>query len=133
MPKPLVSEFMRAAVVEKAERDLARLDQKLSALETVHLARGSLETLLEALTRGTSPVVAVAQDTGAITRFKKLRRAVEEANTLAAELAVQLHVDEEREATLEARANITEELALVGAPLATAADADATDAADAAE
>lgn len=123
MGKPLVSEFMRAAVVEKAERDLARLDQKLAALDTLHAARGSLEALLETLARGTSPVVAVAQDTGAITRFKKLRRAVEEANALAAELAEQLRVDEERDAVLAARAKITEELASVGETASVAADA----------
>jgi tartrate dehydratase alpha subunit/fumarate hydratase class I-like protein len=120
MGKPLVSEFMRAAVVEKAERDLARLDQKLAALDTLHAARGSLEALLETLARGTSPVVAVAQDTGAITRFKKLRRAVEEANALAVELAEQLRVDEERDAVLAARAKIAEELASVGEAAAAA-------------
>ncbi|HQY62873.1 MAG: hypothetical protein IPF92_30075 [Myxococcales bacterium] len=123
MGKPLVSEFMRAAVVEKAERDLARLDQKLAALDTLHLARGSLEALLETLARGTSPVVAVAQDTASITRFKKLRRAVEDANGLATELAEQLRVDEERASVLAARAKITEELASVGAADTSAADA----------
>ncbi|HRG99466.1 MAG TPA: hypothetical protein PLR99_24635 [Polyangiaceae bacterium] len=127
MGKPLVSEFMRAAVVEKAERDLARLDQKLAALDTLHTARGALEALLETLARGTSPVVAVAQDTGAITRFKKLRRAVEEANALAGELAEQLRVDEERDAVLAARAKITEELASVGETAAAHVGADAAE------
>ncbi len=114
MGKANVSEFIRAAVIEKAERDLARLDQKLAALESVHTARTSLEALLEALARGTAPVVAIAQDTAAITRFKKLRRAVEDASTLAGELAAQLNVADERELALEARAKIVAELASVG-------------------
>ncbi len=59
-------------------------------------------------------MVAVAQDTASITRFKKLRRAVEDANGLAVELAEQLRVDEERASVLAARAKITEELASVG-------------------
>ena len=114
MGKANVSEFIRAAVLEKAERDLARLDQKLAALEAIHSARVSLEGLLEGLSRGTAPVVAIAQDTASITRFKKLRRAVEEASTLAGELSTQLDVEDERTRVIDARAKIVAELASVG-------------------
>jgi hypothetical protein len=116
-PTP-VSEFVRAAVQEKAERDLARLDQQICALEAVRDARASLEALLETLSRGTAPVVAVATASAAIGRFKKLRRSVEEAHTLAGELAIELDVHDGLGRLAEARTGILAELDAVAAAAA---------------
>lgn len=114
MSKAPVSDFIRAAVLEKAERDLSRLDQQLTALDTLQGARAQLDTLLDRLAKGTAPVVSISHETSAITRFKKLRRAVEEAHVLAGELAIQLEVDEALTRTAAARAKIVAELETVG-------------------
>lgn len=114
MSKAPVSEFIRAAVLEKAERDLSRLDQQLLALDTLQGARAQLDTLLDRLAKGTAPVVSISHETSAITRFKKLRRAVEEAHVLAGELSIQLEVDEALTRTAAARAKIVAELETVG-------------------
>jgi hypothetical protein len=114
MSKAPVSDFIRAAVLEKAERDLSRLDQQLTALDTLQGARAQLDTLLDRLAKGTAPVVSISHETSAITRFKKLRRAVEEAHVLAGELSIQLEVDEALARTTSARAKIVAELETVG-------------------
>lgn len=119
---PAVSEFVRAAVREKAERDLARLDQQLVAFEAVGSSRSSLEGLLEVLSRGTAPVVAIANGGPAIGRFKKLRRAVEEAHALAGEIMIELEVEEGLGRLQAAKARVLAELDAVGGTTAEAAE-----------
>ncbi len=109
-----MSEFVRAAVLEKAERELARLDQRLGALNTVANAQNTLNALAEGLARATAPVAAIAHDASAITRFKKLRRAVEDAQALASELAIQLEVNEGLSEAHSERAGIVVELENMG-------------------
>ncbi len=109
-----ISDFIRAAVQEKAERELSRLDQQLVAFETLRDTRTSLDALLDVLSKGTAPVVAIATGGSAIGKFKKLRRAIEEAHVLAGELGVELEVDEGLAKVVGARGRIVSELEAVG-------------------
>ncbi len=119
---PAVSDFVRAAVREKAERELGRLDQQLVAFETIAAARSSLEALLEALSKGTAPVVAIANGGPSIGRFKKLRRAAEEAHVLAGELMVELEIEEGLGKLQATKERVLGELEAVGAGVAAAAE-----------
>lgn len=112
-----VSEFVRAAVAEKADRDLARLDQRVAAYDALHVAHLALTEVTEALTRGTAPVAAVAHDASAIARFKKLRKAVEDAQALSTELVAQLGVTEGLSMAKNEKSAIVDELAAVGVVL----------------
>ena len=114
-PSAPVSDFIRAAVQEKAERELSRLDQQLVAFETLQSTRAALDTLLEVLSKGTAPVVAIATGGAAIGRFKKLRRAVEEAHVLAGELVIELEAEEGLAKVRGVREKILAELESVGA------------------
>jgi len=113
---PPVSEFVRLAVREKAERELARLDQQLLAFETIGAARAGLEALLEVLSKGTAPLAAIANGGPAIGRFKKLRRAVEEAHVLAGELTIELETEEGLTKLKATKARVLAELDAVGEP-----------------
>ena len=107
-------DFLKDAVREKAERDLAALDTRRTAIEAIAQATAQVATLASVLAQATPAIASTAADAAAITRLKKLRRALDEARVHADDLALALDVDVQRAAIVEARAGIHAALVAAG-------------------
>jgi hypothetical protein len=113
-----LSPYLKQALREKAERDLAALDVRLSAFDAVDRALDTLVVLSEELGRATPSIAQCAPDPSAVTKLKKLRRSIDDARTFADEIAKSLGVDTERARVAEERQSIVEALASAGIDLA---------------
>lgn len=113
-PSPVVSPYLQQALREKAERDLAALDTRLSAYDAVDRALGTLVVLSEELGRATPSIAQAAPDQTVVTKLKKLRRAIDDARSFADEIAKSLGVDTERTRANEERQAIVDALAAAG-------------------
>ncbi|MGZ3421143.1 MAG: hypothetical protein ACXWUG_22335 [Polyangiales bacterium] len=119
MAKTAPSPFLQAAVREKAERDLAAIDVRVAAFDGVEKALDTLVELSTSLAESTPAIAQTAPDPVAVTKLKKLRRAVDEARALAEEIATSLDVRTQREGAIRSRAEIVEALVAAGLDPAT--------------
>lgn len=113
MSKP-VSPYVQQAIREKAERDLAALDVRLSAFDAVDRALDSLVELSAALGQSTPAIAQTAPDPSVVAKLKKLRRAIDDARGFASEIAEALDVQARRDEASAARQAIVEALASAG-------------------
>ncbi len=109
-----MSPYLQQALREKAERDLASLDVRLSAFDAVDRALDTLVVLSEELGRATPAIAQIAPDPTVTTKLKKLRRAIDDARTFADEIAKSLSVGTERAVVQSERRAIVDALASAG-------------------
>lgn len=109
-----ISPYLQQALREKAERDLAALDVRISAFDAVDRALDTLVVLSEELGRATPAIAQTAPDQAVVTKLKKLRRAIDDARTFADEIAKSLGVATERAVAEGERRAIVETLASAG-------------------
>lgn len=114
-----MSPYLQQALREKAERDLASLDVRLSAFDAVDRALDTLVVLSEELGRATPAIAQTAPDATVTTKLKKLRRAIDDARTFADEIAKSLSVATERVTVESERRAIVDALASAGLDAAT--------------
>lgn len=122
MSKPAdapLSPYLQQALREKAERDLASLDQRLSAFEAVDRALDALVELSTQLGQSTPAIAQTAPDPGVVAKLKKLRRSIDDARAFAEDIAQALDVKAQREDAANARRAIVEALAAAGIDPAT--------------
>jgi hypothetical protein len=112
--QPPVSEFIRDAIREKASRDLQVLSQRETAFEGIGRAHRELTDLAVHLATTASALAALPPDPGIVAKVRRLRKAVDEAQSLSAEVAEALAVGEQREAIGVARAEILRAMTEVG-------------------
>lgn len=113
-PSPSLSPYLQQALREKAERDLAGLDQRLSAFDAVDRALDSLVELSAQLGQATPAIAQTAPDPGVVSKLKKLRRAIDDARVFADEIALALDVKAQRQDAATARQAIVEALTAAG-------------------
>ena len=109
-----MSEFVREAIREKATRELNALNQRAHAFGGIDRSRDSLFTIAGDLATATSAVSAVSADAGVASKFKKLRKLIDDAHVLATEIADALGTDAQREALEAQREAVTEALRTAG-------------------
>jgi hypothetical protein len=114
-----ISPYVQQALREKAERDLAALDVRLSAFDAVDRALDTLVILSEELGRATPAIAQTAPDQTAVAKLRKLRRAIDDARTFADEIAKSLAVSTERVTVESERRAIVEALTSAGIDAAT--------------
>lgn len=122
MSKPAaapLSPYLQQALREKAERDLASLDQRISAFEAVDRALDALVDLSTQLGQSTPAIAQTAPDPGVVAKLKKLRRSIDDARAFAEEIAQALDVKAQREEAAGARQAIVDALAAAGIDPAT--------------
>jgi hypothetical protein len=117
-PTP-ISAYVQQALREKAERDLAALDTRLSAFDAVDRALDALVDLSSALGQATPAIAQAAPDPSVTARLKKLRRAIDDARGFAAEIATVLDVETQRGRLGDERRAIVEALSSAGIDAAT--------------
>ena len=82
-----INDFVRQAIREKAERELAGLQQRLDAVGGVERARDSLHRVSSDVTAAAGAYAGLATtDTTIASKMKKLKKLVEEAHAIATEL-----------------------------------------------
>lgn len=113
-PSPSLSPYLQQALREKAERDLAGLDQRLSAFDAVDRALDALVELSSQLGQATPAIAQTAPDPGVVAKLKKLRRAIDDARVFADEIAIALDVKAQRKDAADARQSIVEALTAAG-------------------
>jgi hypothetical protein len=111
---PPVSEFVRAAIREKASRELLVLQQRETAFEGMGRAQRDLSELSVHLATTASALAALPPDAHVLTKVRRLRKAVEEASALSTEVAEALAVGDQREIIATARGEILRAMAEVG-------------------
>jgi hypothetical protein len=114
-----LSPYLQQALREKAERDLAAIDQRISAFDAVDRALGLLLELANQLAQSTPAIAQTAPDPGVVGKLKKLRRAVDDARVFADDIALALDVSAQRREAAAARAAIVDALAGAGLDPAT--------------
>jgi hypothetical protein len=107
-------DFLKDAVREKAERDLAALDTRRTAVDAIAQASADVAVLANLLAQATPAIASTAADAAAIARLKKLRRALDEARVHADDLALALDVEAQRSVLVEARQAIHAALRAAG-------------------
>lgn len=112
-PDP-VSPYVQQAIREKAERDLAALDVRLSAFDGVERALDALVELSGQLAQATPAIAQTASDPNVVAKLKKLRRAVDDARALADDIAQSLDVGAQRAHVASTRGAIVEALQAAG-------------------
>lgn len=113
-PSPSLSPYLQQALREKAERDLASLDQRISAFDAVDRALDALVELSTKLGQSTPAIAQTAPDPGVVGKLKKLRRAIDDARVFAEDIALALDVKAQRDEASTARAAIVEALSAAG-------------------
>lgn len=113
-PSPSLSPYLQQALREKAERDLASLDQRLSAFDAIDRALDALLELANQLAQATPAIAQTAPDPGVVGKLKKLRRSIDDARVFADDIALALDVKSQRQDAAAARAAIVEALAGAG-------------------
>lgn len=114
MSKNGMSEFIREAIREKATRDLIALNQRAHAFGGIDRSRDALFTVAGDLATATSAVSAVSADAGVASKFKKLRKLIDDAHVIATEIADALGTDAQRESLNAQREAVTEALRAAG-------------------
>lgn len=114
MSKNGMSEFIREAIREKATRDLIALNQRAHAFGGIDRSRDALFTVAGDLATASAAVSAVSSDAGVATKFKKLRKIIDDAHVLATEIADALGTDAQRESLNAQRDAVTEALRAAG-------------------
>lgn len=114
-----ISPYVQQALREKAERDLASLDVRLSAFDAVDRALDVLVVLSEELGRATPAIAQTAPDQTVVAKLKKLRRSIDDARSFADEIAKSLAVDTQRSAVEGERRAIVDALTSAGIDAAT--------------
>jgi hypothetical protein len=110
-----MNDFVRQAIREKAERELAGLQQRLDAVGGVERARDSLHRVATDVTAAAGAYTGLATtDTSVASKLKKLKKLVEEAHAIATELGDVLGVDREREGLEAQRKEIMKALESAG-------------------
>lgn len=110
-----MNDFVRQAIREKAERELAGLQQRLDAVGGVERARDSLHRVSSDVTAAAGAYAGLATtDTTIASKMKKLKKLVDEAHAIATELGDVLAVDREREGLEAQRKEITRALEAAG-------------------
>lgn len=117
--QPPMHAFLQQAVREKAERDLAALDTRLSAFDGVDKALSTLVELSTELAQSTPAIAQTAPDPAVVAKLKKLRRAVDDARALAEEISGALDAPQQRAEASRARSEILEALVAAGLDPAT--------------
>ena len=106
-----MSEFVREAIREKATRELNALNQRAHAFGGIDRSRDALFTVAGDLAAASA---AVSSDAAVATKFKKLRKLIDDAHVLATEIADALGTDAQREALEAQRVAVTEALRAAG-------------------
>lgn len=114
MSKNGMSEFIREAIREKATRDLIAINQRAHAFGGIDRSRDALFTVAGDLATATSAVSAVSSDAGVASKFKKLRKLIDDAHVIATEIADALGTDAQRESLNAQREAVTEALRAAG-------------------
>ncbi|MBL8682297.1 MAG: hypothetical protein JNK05_24225 [Myxococcales bacterium] len=111
----VMNEFVKQAIREKAERELAGLQQRLDAFGGVERSRDSLHRVATDVTAAAAGYTSMATtDTAVVSKLKKLKKLVEDAHALATELGDSLGVDRERESLELQRREILKALDAAG-------------------
>lgn len=111
----VMNAFVKAAIKEKAERELAGLQQRLDAFGGVERSRDTLHRVASDVTAAAGAYAGMTTtDTSVSSRIKKLKKLVEDAHALATELCDTLGVDREREALEGQRREILKALEAAG-------------------
>lgn len=118
-PSAPVSSYVQQALREKAERDLASIDQRIAAFDAVDRALDALVELSTQLGQSTPAIAQTAPDQGVVSKLKKLRRSIDDARAFAEDIAMALDVKAQREDAASARGAILEALAAAGIDPAT--------------
>ena len=114
-----MSSYLQQALREKAERDLASIDQRIAAFDAVDRALDALVTLSTELGQSTPAIAQAAPDATIAAKLKKLRRSIDDARGLAQEIAQTLDAKAQRDEAATARTAILEALAAAGIDPAT--------------
>ena len=109
-----MSEFVREAIREKATRELNALNQRAHAFGGIDRSRDALFTVAGDLAAASAAVSAVSSDAAVATKFKKLRKLIDDAHVLATEIADALGTYAQREALEAQRVAVTEALRAAG-------------------
>ncbi len=109
-----ISPYVQQAIREKAERDLAALDVRLSAFDAVDRALDALVDLSGTLGQSTPAIAQTAPDPSVVAKLKKLRRAIDDARAFAEEIAAALEVQTARDRASEERKAIVDALTAAG-------------------
>jgi hypothetical protein len=110
-----MNDFVRQAIREKAERELAGLQQRLDAVGGVERARDALHRVATDVTAAAGAYAGMTTtDTAVASKMKKLKKLVEEAHALATDLGDVLGVGREREALEAQRREIGKALEAAG-------------------
>lgn len=113
--KPVINDFVRTAIREKAERELGAVQQRLDAFGGIERTRDTLHTVASDLTNTTVAFSGLpTTDAAGSAKLKKLRKLVEDAHALATELSDTLGVDREREALQSQKREIERALESAG-------------------
>ena len=115
MTKAAPTDFVREAIREKASRELLLLNQRVLAFDGVERVRSAIGGVASDLAATASALASLAPDAALVGKLKRLRRSVEDAQTLAVDIADALSIAEQRAAADTARASILH--ALEGAGL----------------
>ena len=140
---PAVSDFVRDAIREKVSREWAVLRHRGEGYDALDRIRAALDALSEETQRSAMALGTVVESAALGPRLKKMRKAIDEARSLAAELHAGLGVEEQRAKLAETRRSVTDawknagldeaELAKLGEEPEAAPAAPATSGAPAAE
>ncbi|MFI5301021.1 MAG: hypothetical protein ACHREM_23305 [Polyangiales bacterium] len=104
------TDYVRAAVSEKATKDLATLDQRSAAFTAIDEVRDAVRALVEAWPRTAG---ALAQPS-LTARLRKLRKAIDDAQTTASEIAEAIGGETRRAELIAERASIVDALEKAG-------------------
>jgi|LNFM01.1.fsa_nt_gb hypothetical protein len=111
----VMNEFVKQAIREKAERELAGLQQRLDAFGGVERSRDALHRVATDVTAAAAGYTSMpTTDTTVVSKLKKLKKLVEDAHALATDLGDSLGVDGEREALQQQRREILKALDAAG-------------------
>jgi hypothetical protein len=104
------TDYVREAVREKAAKDLATLTQRTAAFAAVDEVRASIRALVEAWPR----TAASLSQPSMTARLRKLRKAIDDAQSIASEMAEAIGGEERRAELLAERQAIVDALAKAG-------------------
>jgi hypothetical protein len=104
------TDYVRAAVSEKASKDLATLDQRSSAFTAIDDVRSAIRSLVEEWPR-TAGALAQPSNTA---RLRKLRKAIDDAQAIASEIAEAIGGEARRAELISERAAIVDALEKAG-------------------
>jgi hypothetical protein len=105
-----MTDYVRAALKEKASKDLAALEQKSTAFAAIDGVRTAIRGLVE----GWPATAAGLSDPALTAKMKKLRKAIDEAQALSSEISEAIGGDARRSELAAERKAIIDALASAG-------------------